>query len=356
MSSPAHVSRPFVQQVLVLVGLAALTVLAVLILWNTFEVFLLVFAGTLLGVFLYSLSALLASRLPLSYRWWLAIVVLVLFGGAAIGLYYMVPQITGRVSQLTQQLDEAVTQLRQQVRQMPWGQQLLNRVPKLGELFSGQSELFAVINNIFRTTFGALVNIVVIFFLGLYTAATPRVYRHGILSLVPPARRDRAAEVLHDVRVTLWRWTLGRLFSMAVIGVATGIGLWLMGIPLPITMAVIAATLTFIPNIGPILSVIPPMLLAFQQSPMMALYVALFYFVLQLAESYLLTPLVQRRQVSLPPALTISVQLLFYVLAGILGLILATPLAAMVLVLVNDLYVRDALHDYNTPLPHERAG
>lgn len=188
-------------------------------------------------------------------------------------------------------------------------------------------------------------NIVVIFFLGIYTAATPAIYRRGLVKLVPPAHRERASEVLSDLRVTLWRWILGRLFSMSVIGVATAIGLWLMGVPLPITMGVIAALLTFVPNIGPVLSVIPPLLLALPQGMMLGVYVVLFYLVLQLVESYLLTPLVQRYEVSLPPALTISVQLLMGVLAGILGLALATPLAAATTVLVKDLYIHDVLQD-----------
>src|SRR5690606_31122882 len=111
---------------------------------------------------------------------------------------------------------------------------------------------------------------------------------------------------------TLWWWTIGRLASMSIIGVFTTIGLWMLNIPLPIPLGVVAAILTFVPNIGPVVAVIPPVLLAFTQGPLTALYVVIFYIVLQLLESYLITPLIQQREVHLPPVITISAQLVFW--------------------------------------------
>lgn len=355
MSTGEHVSRTFVYQALTWVGLAALAVVLLLVGWHGFEILLLIFAGVLFGIFLYSLSAVVAAKLPLGYRWSLALVTFLLLVLLIAGLVYLVPQIIQQVSQLASQLDQAVTQLRERLQNQPWGQEVLGRMPKLGELFLGQTDLMSIVRSVFQTAFGFAVNLVVIFFVGLYAAATPEVYRQGLLALVPPARRPRASDVLSDVRITLWRWILGRLFSMTVIGIFTALGLWLLGIPLPITLGVITALLTFVPNIGPVLSVIPPLLLSFQQGPWMPLYVVILYLVLQLVESYLLTPLVQRREVALPPALIISVQVLLGVLAGAFGLALATPLAALVLVLVVDLYIRDVLHDHEgVRLPHEK--
>ncbi len=340
-----------------MLGLVILAVLMGTIVWRAFDVLLVIFAGILLGVFLYSLSHKVSDYLPIGYAWCLALVMVLSFGGMAVLLYFLVPHVADRISQLTQQLGDAVGQIRQQLQQSSWGQQLLGQTPSLDGMLSGQpgegersaqegqAGILSTIGTVFQTTFGAIVNVVVIFFLGIYTAATPAVYRRGLVKLVPPVHRDRAREVLSDLRLTLWRWSLGRLFSMSVIGVATAIGLWLMGVPLPITMGMIAALLTFVPNIGPVLSVVPPLLLALPQGMMLGVYVVAFYLALQLAESYLLTPLVQRHELSLAPALTISVQLLMSILAGALGLALATPLAAVVMVLVNDLYIHDVLQD-----------
>src|SRR5690606_34972277 len=141
----------------------------------------------------------------------------------------------------------------------------------------------------------AFAALVVILFIGIYIAVNPQLYRRGIVLLVPPDRRPRAEQVLDRLADTLWWWTIGRLASMSIIGVFTTIGLWMLNIPLPIPLGVVAAILTFVPNIGPVVAVIPPVLLAFTQGPLTALYVVIFYIVLQLLESYLITPLIQQR-------------------------------------------------------------
>jgi predicted PurR-regulated permease PerM len=132
---------------------------------------------------------------------------------------------------------------------------------------------------------------------------------------------------------------------MAVVGVATTAGLWLLGVPFALALGVVAFVLDFVPYIGPILSAVPAILVAMTLGPMEALYVGLLYFGVQSLESYLLTPLVQQRAVQLPPALTILSQVLLGLLLGGFGLALATPLTAVGVVLVRELYVEDVLED-----------
>jgi len=138
---------------------------------------------------------------------------------------------------------------------------------------------------------------------------------------------------------------VGQLISMTAVGLSSYLGLRLLGVPLALTLAVVAFLLTFIPFIGPLLSGIPVVLVAFSQSPTLALYALLLYTAIQLFEGYVLTPNVQRRSVSLPPALTIAAQVLLGVLVGALGVTLATPLAAAGMVVVNRLYVEEVLED-----------
>jgi predicted PurR-regulated permease PerM len=130
-----------------------------------------------------------------------------------------------------------------------------------------------------------------------------------------------------------------------VIGVLTALGLWLLGVELALTLGLLAALLTFIPNLGPVLALVPAVLLALMHSPTRALYVTLLYLAIQTVESYVLTPLVQRRTVSLSPALTITAQVALGVLLGGLGLVLATPLTILLLVLIQMLYIEDTLGD-----------
>jgi predicted PurR-regulated permease PerM len=132
---------------------------------------------------------------------------------------------------------------------------------------------------------------------------------------------------------------------MSTIGILTTIGLWILGIPLAPTLGLLTGILAFIPNFGPILSAIPPMLLGLMISPMDAVYVILLYIIVQAIESNIVTPQVQKRTVSMPPVLGMVGQLLFGVFFGFLGLLLATPLVASIIVMVRMLYVEDVLGD-----------
>ena len=133
---------------------------------------------------------------------------------------------------------------------------------------------------------------------------------------------------------------------MAVVGLITTIGLWLLGIPLASTLGLITGLFEFAPFIGPILAAVPAVLIAFTQSPMDALYVIILYIAIQQIEGYLITPYVQKRAVDLPPALTIFAQLLMGVLFGLFGLLLATPLVAASMVIVRMAYIEDVLGDH----------
>lgn len=138
-------------------------------------------------------------------------------------------------------------------------------------------------------------------------------------------------------------WLLGRIWASLFVGVLTVIGLLLLDMPLAFTLGLLV--LNFIPNIGPILSGVPAVLLALLKSPTLAIYVIVLYVVIQSVESYLVTPLIQRRVVSLPPALTLTAQLLLASLLGFLGLFLATPLTVVAMVLIEELYIKDVLEE-----------
>ncbi|MEJ7698536.1 MAG: AI-2E family transporter [Pyrinomonadaceae bacterium] len=121
--------------------------------------------------------------------------------------------------------------------------------------------------------------------------------------------RKRVREILYEIGETLSWWLIGKGASMLFIGVLTWIGLYIIGVPLALTLGLIAGLFSFVPNFGPILSAVPAILLAFIDSPTSALYVLILFVVVQLIESNLLTPMIERRTVELPPVLTIASQL-----------------------------------------------
>jgi predicted PurR-regulated permease PerM len=318
--------------VLVVIGVLLLLV------WAAPDVLLVIFAGILLAVFLRGGSGWLARHTGLPDGWALLVFIAAILSTLTLVGVLAAPTIANQFDQLWQQVPEAAERLRERLEQYSWGRSLLDRLEP-GRLFSAGGEVAGTASSALSTTFGAFGNLVIILFIGLYLAVDPGVYARGLKALFAPSIEPRAGEVLREVGATLRGWLLAQLLAMTIIGVLTTAGLWLLGVPLAPVLGLIAALLAFIPNIGPVLAAIPAVLLAFADGPMQALYVALLYAGIQTLESYFVTPLVQERTVSLPPALTLSAQFLLGVLFGILGLALATPLAAVGLTLTRTLYI-----------------
>jgi predicted PurR-regulated permease PerM len=177
-------------------------------------------------------------------------------------------------------------------------------------------------------------------------------YVRGTIRLVPPDYRLRAGEILGALGYTLKWWLIGQGVTMLVVAVATWLGLWALGVPLAFVLGVIAGLFNFIPNFGPLFSAVPATLLALTVSPERAIAVIILFIVLQNLEGNVLTPLIQRKAVDLPPALGIIAQILLGILVGPVGLILAWPLCAAVVLAVKMLYVEDTLGD-ELPTPDD---
>jgi predicted PurR-regulated permease PerM len=180
-------------------------------------------------------------------------------------------------------------------------------------------------------------------------------YSRGLKHLLPLSYRERAGEVLGVIDESLRRWLVGRFALMVINGALTAIGLKLLGIPLALTLGLLAGLLNFVPNFGPWIAAIPAVLIAFLQGPQQALYVAVLYLVLQSVDGYLLTPLVDRRSVELPPVLTITAQVVLGLAFGFICILLASPLTAVALILIKMLYIEDLLGDRVMPTTDEEV-
>lgn len=306
------------------------------------DVLLLVFAGILIAVFLHGGGGWIAARLHIGDRWgvliFLPLLAVALFGvGTAAA-----PAISAQIDEFVRLIPEVVESAVDRIESYSWGPAALRSINPEA-LTSGMA---GTATTAVTSTLGALGSFVLILFIGLYVALTPDTYRRGVRALFAPDLRAQADRVLAVLARTLRQWLGAQLMAMAAVGVLTGLGLWVLGVPLALLLGLIAALLTFIPNIGPVLAAVPAVLLALPQGLSMVAWVIALYVVVQSIEGYLITPLLQQDRVSLPPALTIGTQLLFWVLFGIVGLALATPIAAVGLVLVRVLYVEAYLeHD-----------
>lgn len=316
-----------------LVALAGLLLLAP-------EALLVVFAGVLLAVFLYRGGHRIAGLTGLSNGLGVGVFLLcILLGLAAFGLA-IAPDIAEQVDELGRRLPEAFQTFRASLSQSYWGSQLLQRISpeRLADAGGGAAAMSAV-----SSTFGALGNVVIILFIGLYGALDPAIYRRGVIRLLAPPLRAQCDQALREAAGTLGDWLSAQLIAMSVVGGLTALGLWFAGVPLAFALGLLAGLLAFIPNIGPVLAIAPALLLALPEGRTTLLIVLAIYLGVQALESYIVTPLLQQEKVSLPPALVIAVQLLFGVLFGILGLALATPITAAAMTLLEHSYLRHYL-------------
>ncbi|MGP3697426.1 AI-2E family transporter [Rhodobacter sp. NSM] len=331
------------------VSLLVLALMLALLILVAADVLLVIFAGILFGVFLSAGAGLVSSLTGLPRGPAIAVFILlglvVLFGA----FLAFAPAMLDQADALARQLPPALDSLRDRISGYSWGSTLLSRLTP-SRLMSAEGG-FA--STAVSATFGALGNFVIILFIGLYAAIDPALYRRGMRALLAPELRPRGEEVLRTADRTLRGWLGGQIFSMSVVGVLTWLGLWLIGIPLAFILGLIAALLTFIPNIGPVISAVPALLLAMPDGWGQVGMVLAVFLTVQTLESYLITPLIQKEQVSLPPVLIISAQLLLGVLFGLMGLLLATPLAALSLAMVREVYVHDYLEggDEQGPRP-----
>lgn len=331
-------------------GLVVVTTLLLALLYFTFDVILLIFAAVLLAVFLRSLAELLGRYVKIRESLRVIIVSVLLIGILAGAIALLAPSVAEQGSHLREELPRSARAAADYIAQFGWGRAILEQIPEPSKMLARirESGFLSRVGGIFSTTIGAVGNFFIVILLAIYLAAEPKFYTDGFTKLFPIERRARVSEVLAAIGETLRWWLIGKAGSMIFIGLLTWIGLSIIGVPLALTLGLIAGLLSFIPNFGPIISAIPAVLLAFVGSPISAVYTIALFIGVQLIESNIVTPLIERETIELPPAITIIFQLALAVLVGGLGLVLATPLLAVILVLVQMVYIEGVLGDRDT--------
>ncbi len=365
--------------------LRAISILTVLgILTTSFvlatDIFLILFLGVLFGVFLTKCAAFLSRRVPIGYRGCLAFTVatLLLSTIGAASLFFV--QINRQIEQTSGKIDEGIQELRSHISNYPAVRSIVASTPLLSDMIGfekqesvGSSEntdkskgssngksiesqnvpldkltepvkqAVGMIGPLFKSTLGLVVNSLLIFFVGLFLAVSPTSNRDGVVQLIPTAKRQRVTEVLNSVGEALWRWLIGRFGSMLATGGGAFLLLLSLGIPLAGTLGMLTAILTFVPNIGGALALLLALLIALPQGTTVVGAVIAGYLVLQLFESYVITPLIQQKAVSLPPALLMAFQAIFGVMFGFIGAAVASPVLAAGKTAVQMLYIEDYL-------------
>lgn len=325
----------FTRKVWITMGIIALLVILIFILKAAFNVLLMVFAGSLMAIYFHGLANLLARKTKLQHRWSLLIGILTTLLSVSLLFWFLGAKISMQVGELAQDIPEILKDVRGRMQNTEVGRKLLY-------YFSdGNSEkMMSSFQEIFRTSFGVVGDIYIILFIGIFFTANPTLYREGIIKLIPPRGKDHARAVIKRLDFTLKGWLKGMLIAMLFIAVLTFVGLSIIGVPMSLALAFLAGLLNFIPNFGPLIAMIPAVLIGFTESANTALVIALLYIGIQGVESNIVTPMIQNMMIKIPPALIIISQVLFGTLTGGLGVLLATPLLVVIIVLVDELYVK----------------
>ncbi len=347
----------FAKRALINISLVLLVLLLAFVLFYVFDVILLLFGAILVAIFLHGLANISRRYLRLSEGKSVLLVSVILVAALALAIYLLAPSVAEQIRNLRDELPRSLQNVSQYLSNYSWGRLILEQMPSNAEMIEkvNNSNVLSRVGSFFSSTLGALTNIALLLLLAVYLASEPKTYIKGFTKLFPQARRKRVREILYEIGETLSWWLIGKGVSMLFIGLLTWIGLYFIGVPLALTLGLIAGLLSFIPNFGPILSAVPAILLAFIDSPISALYALALFVGVQLIESNLVTPMIERRTVELPPVLTIVSQLALTILFGAVGLILATPILTVVMVLVQTLYIQDVLGDKTDNLPEDNA-
>ncbi len=340
----------FSRKVIKATSIVIIMILCTFLILKGFKVLLLILAGILFATFFRGIASTIKSKLRLRQGFALFVSVILVFITFLITIYAVLPRVSDQVQILEKELPMAAKETRQKLESSSIGFWVIQQASIYKKKYQRDNEKLTLF---FSSFFGGLADIYIIFFLGVFFMIQPKMYTKGIILLFPKPKRERANQVLLTIGYTLKKWLLGKILSMLVVGVLTGIGLAILGMPLALTLAIFAALITFIPNFGPIISLIPAFLLAFTKGADYAIYVCILYASIQAIESNIITPLIQRKMISFPLAMILIAQVVLGIFTGVLGLILAVPTVAIVMVLIKMIYIEDILDDYSIEVKGE---
>ncbi|MBO3098658.1 AI-2E family transporter [Gelidibacter pelagius] len=326
----------------------ALITVILLIFEATFNIVMLVLAGALIACYFRGISGYLKRKFHLNGKLSMAISV---FGSFLIlgGMMYLVgATIWSQTVSLKESLPELTESLKDFLEQSDIGRDVLAWANEI----TSSKEFSNFVSTFFITTFGSIANIYIIILTGIFFTIAPNLYVNGITELVPPPHRKRAKEVLDNLGTSLTKWLAGKFIAMFAVFVLTAIGLLLFDVKHWLTLSILAGLLNFIPNFGPLISAVPALLVGLSQDLNLAIIIGVMYLAIQLFESSFITPKAQYHLIRIPPALIILAQIFVGALTGLLGVIFATPLMLIVIILVQELYITPMNRKYEVSKSH----
>jgi predicted PurR-regulated permease PerM len=318
------------------------TVAGAYMLWLLVDLILLLFACALVSLILLTITNAVRRRTRLPFGPALGLSVLSLLILLAGAFTFFGTTMQSEFAEFGTRLPVAWADVQARLQSSPTGAAILERAQQLAP--SGQTLVNAATAAL-AAVGGALSGLAIVLVGGLYLAAQPALYAGGLLRLVPAGSRGQIAETLDAITVSLRNWLKGQALGMLFVGVATGLGLWLVGVPAAWAIGLVAGLAEFVPYLGIFVAGIPAVVLGFGQGTTTGLWTIGVLLAVQQIQGNLVMPLLQNRMVDLPPAVTIFGIIAAGILFGVAGVLLATPLTIVVLVVIRRLYLHEDKHE-----------
>ncbi|UVO55091.1 AI-2E family transporter [Sphingomonas sp. SUN039] len=312
------------------------TAAAAYAMWKLADLLLLVFACALIGLIFFNLARWMVQRTGLNFGIALALSVVGILATLAGAFWFFGNSLSGEFAELALRLPAAWEVFRARFAETPIGAEFFRRA---GDLVPSGQSIVGFATGLL-TSLGTIVSALAIVIVGgIYLAAQPRLYGKGVIMLTPESARGKVTRTFIAVAHSLNAWLLGQGIGMVFVGVATTLGLWLVGVPAAPAIGLVAGLCEFVPYLGTIVVVLPSVILAFGQSTTMGIWTIVVLVAVQQIQGNVVMPLLQSRMVELPPALTIFSLVALGVLLGPVGVILATPITVVAMVIVKAVYV-----------------
>jgi predicted PurR-regulated permease PerM len=305
-------------------------------LWRLADLLLLVFACALVALIFFNIARWISVRTGFHFGIALGLSVLGILATLIGSFWFFGNSLSYEFAELAQRLPAAWEVFQARFADTPIGAEVMRRA---GEYVPDGKSIVGFATGLL-TSLGTIVSaLAVVIVGGIYLAAQPRLYGKGVILLTPQSARGKLTRTFLSVAESLNNWLLGQGIGMLFVGFATTIGLWIVGLPAAPAIGLVAGLCEFVPYLGTFVVVVPSVILAFSESTTTGIWTIVVLVVVQQVQGNLVMPLLQSRMVELPPALTIFSLIAAGVLLGPVGVILATPLTVVVMVIVKSVYV-----------------
>jgi predicted PurR-regulated permease PerM len=334
----------FLNRVFMLIAIA----IAAIAIWYLFDVVLIAIGALILATLLRLGAEPLTRwlRFPESIALAISVVLLIVFvAGAG---YLFGARIAGEMQNVLERATAAETNITASLQGSHWGALVMAHLK--AENFS----LSDIVGGLFTKGTTFLGAVVVMIVTGIYFAAQPELYRAGIVKLFPSEFHAKVADTLDVVATALRFWLVGRLIQMVLIGLLSALAVWLIGLPSPFALGLIAGAAEFVPYLGPLIASIPAILVAVTQDPGAVIWTVVAYLLIHQLEGNVFVPLIQHRMVYIPPAVILLGIVTVSFMFGPIAIIFGAPITIMIVVALKKLYVRETLGE-ETRMPGEAA-